>query len=391
MDLHEYQTKILLKQYHLPTPKGAVIRNIDETMDTIAYVGGKEWVLKAQVHSEGRGRAGGIRIVANEEELYATIKSMVGSTLTTDNNAPQGQPISQVLIESRVNNIAREIQFILSINYDTAHTELVLMTDDEPALKTNVAKKRIAHKININPLIGLQSYQCYELFLKLQLETQQQLPFITLLKSVYRLFVEKDLTWLNLNPLAITTSGDFIFLDAKAMVDDRALFRQARIRHMRDITQEQARETRAKQCGFHFTQFKGSIACLVNGFGSMLATFDLLQEKGINPASFLDLQSNIDPQSIIEAFQIILSERQLKAILVNICTRLTDCRFITEGIVAAIAELHFNLPVIINLHGYNAKEALKKFTQNNFGIIVSHNIAHAVSHLTQYSGELKRS
>lgn len=386
MDLHEYQTKILLKQYNLPVPKGAVIRNLDETMDTIAYVGGKEWVLKAQVHSEGRGKAGGVRIVANEEDLYATVKSMIGSTVITENNAPKGQPVNQILVENRVNNVAREIQITLNINYDTAHIELALTTDDTPA-----GNKSIIHKINIHPLIGLQSYQCHELSLKLHLETHQQLSFITLLKNIYRLFVEKDLTWLNLNPLAITTGGDFIFLDAKAMIDDRALFRQGRIRHMRDITQEQARKIRARQCGFDFTQFKGPIACLVNGFGSMLSTFDSFYEKNINPASFLDLQSNIDQQSIIEAFQIILSEKQLKAILVNICTRLTDCNLITEGIVAAIAELHFNLPVVVNLHGYNAKEALKKFTQNNFGIIISHNIAHAVGHLTKYNGEAKRS
>ena len=385
MDLHEYQTKILLKKDNIPVPKGAVISNIDETRDTIAYVGGKEWVLKAQIHSEGRGKAGGVRIVVDEEELYATIKSMIGSTLITHDNAPQGQPVNQILIENRINNIAREIQIILSINYDTAYIELALTIDDGPS-----NHQPITHKINIHPLIGLQSYQCYELFLKLHLDAHQQLPFMTLLKKVYHLFVKKDLTWLNLSPLAITTHGDFIFLNAKAIVDDRALFRQARIRHMRDITQEQGRQRRARQCGFDFTELKGPIACLVNGFGSMLSTVDSLHEKAMYPASFLDLQSNIDQQSIIEAFQIILSERPLKAILVNICTRLTDCNLITEGIVAAIAELHFNLPVVVNLHGYNAKQALQKFSQNNFGIIISNNIAHAVSHLTQYYDEMKR-
>jgi succinyl-CoA synthetase beta subunit len=379
MDLHEYQTKILLKQYNLPIPKGAVIRNIDETMDTIAYVGGKEWVLKAQIHSEGRGSAGGIRIVATEEELYATIKSMVGSTLITEHNSPQGQPINQVLIETRVNDIAREIQFILNINHNTAHIELTLITNANPS-----ANQPLTYKMTINPLIGLQTYQCYELFLKLQLEAYQQLPFTTLLKNLYRLFVEKDLVWLSVNPLAITKNGDFIFLDAKAMTDDHALFRQARIRHMRDITQEQAREARARQCGFQFMQLKGSIACLVNGLGSMLTAFDSLQEKNISPASFLDLQSNIDQQSIIEAFQIMISDDQINAVFVNICTRLTDCHLITEGIVSAIAELHFNLPIVVNLYGYNAKEALKKFEQNNFGIIISHNITQAINHLIQY-------
>jgi succinyl-CoA synthetase beta subunit len=358
MDLHEYQTKILLRQYNLPVPKGAVIRNIDETMDTIAYVGGKEWVLKAQIHSEGRGKAGGVRIVANEEELYATIKSMVGSTLITQDTAPQGQPINQVLVETRITNVAREVQLTLTINHDTSYIEMVLSINDSP-------QEQFTHQVNINPLIELQSYQCYELFLKLKLDTRQQLSFITLLENIYRLFVEKDLIWLNLNPLAITTGGEFIFLDAKAIIDDRALFRQGRIRHMRDITQEQPRETRAKQCGFNFIQFEGSIACLVNGLGSMLATFDLLQEKNITPASFLDLQSNIDQQSIIEAFQIILSEPHITAIFVNICTRLTDCNLITEGIIAAIAELHFNLPIVVNLNGYNAKKVLKKFEQNS--------------------------
>jgi succinyl-CoA synthetase beta subunit len=383
MDLHEYQTKILLKQYALPIPKGAVIRNLDETMDTIAYVGGKEWVLKAQIHSEGRGKAGGIRIVANEEELYATVKSMVGSTLITDRNAPKGQPVNQVLIETRIDDIAREIQLILKIKHETAYIELLLITNDEPALN-----QPSVYKIGINPLIGLQSHQCYDIFLRLSLEAHQRLPFFTLLKNVYRLFVEKDLIWLNLNPLAITKSGDFIFLDAKAMVDDGALFRQARIRHMRDITQEQAREARARQCGFNFMQFKGSIACLVNGLGSMLTTFDLLHERNILPTSFLDLQSNIDPQSIIEAFQIMLSDRQINAVFVNVCTRLTDCNLITDGIIAAIAELHLNLPIVVNLHGYNAKEVLKKFEPNNFGIIISHNIAQAMGHLTQYKDEV---
>jgi succinyl-CoA synthetase beta subunit len=385
MDLHEYQTKILLKEYRLPIPQGAVIRNINETTDAIAYIGGKEWVLKAQIHAVDRSKSGGIRIVADEEELYTTIKTMMGSRLVTPLNAPNGQPVNQILIENRVKDIAREIQVTLSINHDTAYTELTLISEDTAALNACKVNHEHVYQVSINPVTGLQYYQCYDLFVNLKLELKQQVEFFNLLTNLYQLFSEKDLTFFMLNPLAITTSGDFICIDAKSTVDDCALFRQPGMRHMRDITQENHRIIRAKQCGFEFTQFKGPIACLVNGYGAVLATSDLLEEKNIHPASFLDLQSNIDASSIVEAFRIILEERNTKVILINICTRLSDCYSVIEGIIAAIAELHFNLPIIISLQGYNAKDALKKLTQNNLGISVVSNFANAVNHFNQYA------
>ena len=161
MDLHEYQTKILLKQYNLPIPQGAVIRNINETMDSIAHIGGKEWVLKAQIHASGRAQAGGIRIVANEEELYTTIKSMIGSRLTTEKNAPEGQPVNQILIENRITNIAREIQLTLSVNIDTTYIKLAVTADNTSSMKNSSNEIPVIHQININPITGLQPYQCY--------------------------------------------------------------------------------------------------------------------------------------------------------------------------------------------------------------------------------------
>jgi len=377
MDLHEYQIKYLLNQYHIPIPLSEVVRSEDEAISAITNLGGNNWVLKAQIHASGRSQAGGIRVVATEEELCNTIKQMISSRLITPFNAPEGQVVNQVLIEKPI-NIVHELYISLMIDNNKACMKLTVYEENKPA------------EIFIHPLTGLQDYQCREIFYQLNLEPHHLLVFTRLLKNLYRLFIEKDLTSLEINPLALTSSGAFVCIDAKSSVDDAALFRQAELRNMRDITQEQPREIRAEQCGLHFVQLKGEIGCMVNGTGLTLAIIDLLANESKKSACFLDLRANINKQSVVEAFKIMLSDRQIKGILINIFTGSIDCNTIAEGIVAAIAELNFNLPIVVNLQGFNADSALTILKQNNLGIRIAKNVTQAIQNIvTAMDGENK--
>jgi len=382
MDLHEYQTKHLLNQYRIPIPFGEVVRNEDEAISAVTHLGGNSWVLKAQIHASGRSQAGGIRIVANEEELCSTIKQMIGSRLTTPFNAPEGQIVNQILIEKPI-HIANELYIALTIDNNIANIKLSVS-------ESNKLENKKSFEVSIRPLIGLQNYQCREIFSQLNLEPQHLLTFSSLLKNLYRLFVEKDLILLKINPLAITPSGEFVCIDAKCSVDDAALFRQPEVRNMRDITQESPRELRAEQCGLHFVQSNGEIGCMVNGTGLTLAIIDLLANESKKAACFLDLRGNINKQSVVEAFKIMLSDRQIKSILINIFAGSIDCNVIAEGIVAATAELNFNLPIIVNLQGLNAKSALTILKQNNLGITIAKNITQAIQNaVSAINGENK--
>lgn len=377
MNLHEFQGKNLFREYGLAVSNGEIATNATEALEVAENLGGNRWVVKAQVHAGGRGKAGGVRLVSNRDELAQAVNDLVGTQLVTYQTDEKGQPVNQVLIEEPC-NIDRELY--LSAVIDRATRRIVIMASTEGGVEIEeVANKHPEKilKIVVDPLVGVLPYQCRELAFALDLKGDQVKQFTKILTGLYKLFSERDLSLVEVNPLVVTKEENLLCLDAKINVDDNAMYRRPIIREMRDISQEEEREVLAQKWQLNYIALDGDIGCMVNGAGLAMATMDLIKLHGGNPANFLDVGGGATKERVTEAFKIILSDSNVKAVLVNIFGGIVRCDLIAEGVVSAVAEVGIDVPVVVRLQGNNADVAAELLQKSGLNIIAKNDFSQA--------------
>jgi succinyl-CoA synthetase beta subunit len=383
MNLHEYQAKKILREYGIPVPAGEVVWNPDSAVEAANKLGGGRWVVKAQVHAGGRGKAGGVKIVSDKDAVFEAVKSLFGRNLVTYQTDEKGQPINQVLIEEP-SDIERELY--LGAVIDRATSRVVFMASTEGGVEIEKVAEEHPEKILkviVDPLVGLQPFQCRQLFFGLKLAENQMREFTAIMEALYKLFVERDLGLLEINPLVVTKQGKLVCLDGKFNVDDNALYRQSEIREMRDTTQEDERETRAQQWQLNYISLDGDIGCMVNGAGLAMATMDLIKLEGGSPANFLDVGGGATRERVTEAFKIIVSDKNVKGILVNIFGGIVRCDLIADGIISAVADVGINVPVVVRLEGNNAELGAKKLADSGMNIIAAKGFSDAAKQIVE--------
>lgn len=372
MNLHEYQAKQLLKNYGLTVPNG-VVASVTDLNAVIAAMKQGRWVVKAQVHAGGRGKAGGVKLVNSKEEAQAFALTLLGTRLITYQTTAQGQPINQVLFEEP-SDIARELY--LGAVVDRASRRITFMASTEGGVEIEKVAHEHPEKILttvVEPLVGgVLPYQGRQLGFALGLVDTQIKQFTHLLMGLGKMFVENDLSLLEINPLVITKQGQVLCLDGKINIDDNALYRQPALQAMRDATQEDERENRARAWDLNYIALEGNIGCMVNGAGLAMATMDLVKLHGGSPANFLDVGGGATKERVTEAFKIILSDQKVKAILVNIFGGIVRCDLIADGIIGAVSEVGTALPVVVRLEGNNADLGAQKLANSGLNIIAAH-------------------
>ena len=367
MNIHEYQAKALFREYAIPVPHGEVVTSPDQANAAANKVGGSRWVVKAQVHAGGRGKAGGVKVVKSAAELQAAVSAMFGQRLVTRQTGEQGQPINEILIEA-----PSEIQSELYLGalVDRTRERIVFMASAAGGMDIEeVARDRPdqLHTIYIDPVVGLQDYQCRQIVFALGL-AQHAKQLTRIMHHLYRLFVEKDLSLVEINPLVVTPEG-LMAIDAKINFDDNALYRHPEIAALRDIRQEDDKEARAHEHGLNYVSLDGNIACMVNGAGLAMATMDIIKLHGAEPANFLDVGGGTTAEKVAEAFKIILSDAKVKAILVNIFGGIVRCDLIAEGIIKAVQEVSVTVPVVVRLEGTNVEQGRALLARSEVAII----------------------
>ena len=377
MNLHEYQAKELFKKFNMPVTESYVVDTAEKVVDLAKELNGKKWVVKAQVHAGGRGKAGGVEVVDSYESIEKFANKWLGNNLVTFQTDDIGQPVNKILIES-CSDIADELY--LGAVIDRASQRLVVMASREGGIDIEeVASKNPEKifKVAVDPLKGPNSTEANELATLLQLESSQVDQFIDLYLSLVNLFISKDLALLEINPLAITSEGNLLCLDAKINVDSNALYRQKEILAMRDISQEDQREALASEWDLSYVALEGNIGCMVNGAGLAMGTMDIIQIYGGSPANFLDVGGAADSKKVAEAFKIILSDNHVKAVLINIFGGIVRCDTIAEGIITAVKEIGVKVPVIVRLEGNNANLGSKILSDSSLNIISATNLEEA--------------
>jgi len=354
MNLHEYQAKDLFARYGMPVPRHEIVTDKNGVASAIAALGGQRWVVKAQVHAGGRGKAGGVKLVDSPDAVADVAGKMLGTQLVTFQTDDKGQPINQVMIEAPC-DIARELY--LGAVVDRSSRRVVIMASTEGGMDI----EKVAHespkkilKTSIDPMAGFQPYQARQLAFGLGLEGEQIKQFAKLAHGLAKLFIDKDLSLVEINPLVVTKDGNLLCLDGKINIDDNALYRHQDLAQLRDTSQEDAREAEAKSWDLSYISLDGDIGCMVNGAGLAMATMDLIKLLGGNPANFLDVGGTATKERVVEAFKLILSDANVKGVLVNIFGGIVRCDIIAEGIVGAVQEVGINVPVVVRLVGNNA-------------------------------------
>jgi len=377
MNLHEYQAKALFEKYGVTVPVNTVVSNLDEADKAIDALDTDRYVVKAQVHAGGRGKAGGVKITDSKEATLAAVKDMLGTRLVTFQTDASGQPVNQVLIEMP-SDIERELY--LGAVIDRSLKRIVVMASTEGGMDIEKVAAETPEKIlktAIHPVVGLQPFQCRQLAFGLGLMGEQIKQFSKILTGLMKLFHEKDLSLIEINPLVVTKQGDLLCLDGKINIDDSALYRLPDINEMRDTSQEDDREVEAKEWDLNYIALDGEIGCMVNGAGLAMATMDLIKLHGGDPANFLDVGGSATKERVSEAFKIILSDSNVKAVLVNIFGGIVRCDMIAEGIIGAVEEVHVAVPVIVRLEGNNAERGREILTESALQIIAAENLDQA--------------
>jgi succinyl-CoA synthetase beta subunit len=362
MNLHEYQAKSVLAKYGIPVPRGRAALSVQEALDAARALGGDAWVVKAQIHAGGRGKAGGVKLVKSREELDAAARRLLGTRLVTHQTGPGGQPVDRLYIEAP-SDIAREIY--LACLTDRPLERVVFIASAEGGMDIEEVAARHPEKILktvVEPSIGLQSYQCREIGFALDFDEKQVAQLTRLMLSLYDAYGACDMSLLEINPLVVTKGGDLLVLDAKIQLDDNALYRQKELAALRDSAQDDPKEVRAREHDLSYVALEGNIGCMVNGAGLAMATMDLIKLHGGRPANFLDVGGGATAERVAEAFKIILSDANVKAILVNIFGGIVRCDLIAEGVIKAVKEVGVKVPVVVRLEGTNVdkgRELLK--------------------------------
>jgi succinyl-CoA synthetase beta subunit len=386
MNLPEYQGKQLFAEYGLPVSKGYAVDTADEAVAAAKTLGGDRWVIKVQVHAGGRGKAGGVKLVSSEAEIRDFAAKHIGTNLVTFQTDEHGQPVSKIYIET-CTDIARELY--LGAVIDRSTRRVVFMASTEGGVEIEKVAEETPEKIlkaSIDPAIGAMAYQGRDLAFALGLEGKQVNQFANVFTTLSRLFTENDLALLEINPLVITTDGDIHCLDAKVALDGNALYRHKKLAAMQDPSQEDARENQAATFGLNYVALEGNIGCMVNGAGLAMGTMDLVKLHGGQPANFLDVGGGATKETVSEAFKIILSDPNVKAVLINIFGGIVRCDVIAEGIIGAVKEVGVTLPVVVRFEGNNAELGVKALADSDVDIIAATSLTDAVQQAVKAAG-----
>jgi succinyl-CoA synthetase beta subunit len=368
MNLHEYQAKELFHSYGIPVPAGKVAASADEAVDAARALGGKVWVVKAQVHAGGRGKAGGVKLARDLDAVRNAAAGMLGKRLVTQQTTAEGLPVARVYVEAG-SQIAREVYLSLTLNRERGRVALIASAaggmDIEEVAHT--APEKIL-SVLIHPASGLAGYQARELGFGLGLSGAQISEFQTLAAALYRLYMENDLSLVEINPLIVTESGALLALDAKINLDANALFRHPELAKLRDSSQEDPMERRAAEHDLNYVSLDGDIACMVNGAGLAMATMDLIKLHGGQPANFLDVGGGATSERVTAAFELILSNPKVRAVLVNIFGGIVRCDLIADGVINAVRKVGVSVPVVVRLEGTNADKAREMLGKSGLAI-----------------------
>ncbi|MFV8817181.1 ADP-forming succinate--CoA ligase subunit beta [Haliea sp. E17] len=386
MNLHEYQGKQLFAEYGLPVSKGFAVDTPEEAAEAAKKIGGDMWVVKAQVHAGGRGKAGGVKLVKSPEECKEFAANWLGKNLVTYQTDENGQPVSKILVET-CTDIAEELY--LGAVVDRSTRRIVFMASTEGGVEIEKVAEETPEKIlkaTIDPLTGPQPYQGRELAFKLGLSGDQIKQFVKIFMGLAQMFQDKDLALIEVNPLVITEEGNLHCLDAKLGVDGNAIYRQKQLAEMHDPSQEDEREAHAAKWELNYVALDGNIGCMVNGAGLAMGTMDIVALHGGFPANFLDVGGGATKERVSEAFKIILSDENVKAVLINIFGGIVRCDLIAEGVIGAVEEVGVKVPVVVRLEGNNAELGKKLLADSGLNIIAADSLTDAAQQAVKAAG-----
>ena len=377
MNLHEYQSKRLFAEYGIPVPRGVPVKSPNAAVDAAKELGGELWVVKAQVHAGGRGKAGGVKLAKTHDEVRSYAKGMLGTQLVTHQSGPEGLPVNVVYVESG-SDIDRELYLSMLVDREVSRVSFIASAaggmDIEKVAEETPEK---IFTVAIAPDAGLQDYQARQLAFGLGLDKKQMRQFGDLVQKLYKLYDECDASLVEINPLIVTKAGDVVALDGKINIDSNALYRQPKLVELRDITQEDDKEREAAAHDLNYVSLDGDIACMVNGAGLAMATMDLIKLHGGEPANFLDVGGGATKERVAEAFKLILSNVNVTAILVNIFGGIVRCDLIAEGIIAAVKEVGVSVPVVVRLEGTNVEKGRELLANSGLDIISAEDLTDA--------------
>ncbi|SPL71222.1 ADP-forming succinate--CoA ligase subunit beta [Acinetobacter stercoris] len=378
MNLHEYQSKALLKKYGMPVQEGILIHTPKEASAAFEKIGGKFAVMKAQVHAGGRGKAGGVKVVKSKDEAAEYAKAMLGTRLVTYQTDANGQPVNSILVCEDVYPVERELYLGAVVDRSTRRVTFMASTEGGVEIE-KVAEEtpEKIFKITVDPLVGLEPFQARDVAFQLGLKDKQINQFVQLMTGAYRAFVENDFALFEINPLSVRENGEILCVDAKVSIDSNALYRQPQLAEIRDKSQENERELRASEFDLNYVALEGNIGCMVNGAGLAMATMDIIKLYGGQPANFLDVGGGATKERVIEAFKIILADDSVQAVLINIFGGIVRCDMIAEAIIAAVQEVNVTVPVVVRLEGNNAELGAKLLDESGLKLISASGLADA--------------
>ena len=377
MNIHEYQAKAVLKGFGVSVPQGGIAFSPDEAVQHAESLGGPVWVVKAQIHAGGRGKGGGVKVVKSVDDVRAEADRMLGMTLITHQTGPEGKEVGRVYIEEG-SEIERELY--LSILVDRATSKVSFIASTEGGMDIEEVAAETPEKIltvGVVPIAGMSDANGQEIASALELTGNQVDQCVTLVKNLYKAFVDKDMSLLEINPLVVNSAGDLICLDAKVNFDSNALYRHDDIVELRDLSEEDPAEVEASKYDLSYVKLDGSIGCMVNGAGLAMATMDIIKLYGEEPANFLDVGGGATKEKVTEAFKIILSDSNVKGILVNIFGGIMRCDIIAEGVIAAASELALSVPLVVRLEGTNVEQGKEIMAASGLAIIPADNLEDA--------------
>ncbi|WP_178861593.1 ADP-forming succinate--CoA ligase subunit beta [Thiomicrorhabdus cannonii] len=383
MNLHEYQSKALFRDYGIGVPKGQLITQLSELDAALDSVGGDAWVVKAQIHAGARGKAGGVKLVKSRAEAHEVSAALLGSSLATIQTAGKKLPINSLLIEE---TLAIEEELYLSLVVDRVSRTHTFIISAAGGMDIEEVAEHTPEKIltvHIDPTVGVMPYQCREVGFALGLTGTAFKQIGQLMQQFYQLALDKDVSQVEINPLIRTADNALIALDAKVNIDANALYRQPALVEMRDYSQEDEREAKASQHQLNYIALDGDIGCMVNGAGLAMATMDLIKLNGGEPANFLDVGGGATPERVAEAFKLILSSSEVKSILVNIFGGIVRCDLIADGIIQAVQEVGLTIPVVVRLEGTNVELGKEKLAQSGLSIITADGLADAAKRVVE--------
>lgn len=387
MNIHEYQAKQLFQTYGIASPPSKQVSSADAAAAASREIAGKAWVVKAQVHAGGRGKAGGVKIANSSDEVQQIAAKMLGSRLRTQQTGEQGLPIESVLVEA-TSTIKRE--FYLSVLVDRSRERVLFVTSIDGGMDIEVVATKTPEKITsiiVDQAAGVQSYQCRQVAFAWSLQGKQINALEKIMRGMYQLLLAKDASQIEINPLIETQAGEIMALDAKINFDDNALALHPDIAALKDERQEDEKTNKAQRYDLNYIPLEGSIACMVNGAGLAMATMDLVKLKGGTPANFLDVGGGTNPEKVCQAFMLIVSDANVKAVLVNIFGGIVHCNIIAEGILAAVAKVQVTIPVVVRLEGTNAEQGRALLNDSDFAVFAEDNLDSAAKQVVALAKE----